>query len=63
MAWAQPYRVNWTEVDWGTLQGQCVEGNANRYALPATYMRQSFRNATAEDLVFDLTQNKSKDDT
>lgn len=37
-----------------------MEVNADRYALVATPMRRPFRNPTAEDLVFDSTENESK---
>lgn len=63
MEWEQPSGVNWTDVDWGTLQDQCVQVNADRYALVATPMRQPLRNATAEDLAFNSTENKSKSKT
>lgn len=30
--WIKPSKVNWDDVDWGLLQRQCVERNADRYA-------------------------------
>ena len=60
MEWEKPSGVNWTGVDWGTLQDQCVQVNADRYAPVATPLPQTLRNATAEDLVFNSTENKSK---
>lgn len=60
MEMAPPSRVNWTGVDWGTLQDQCVEGNADRYALTATPMRRQLRNATAKDLDFNSAEKESK---
>ena len=29
--WAKPLKVDWDNVDWGSLQDQCVERNKDRY--------------------------------
>lgn len=32
--WIRPKKVDWDNVDWGTLQADCVDKNAERFGLP-----------------------------
>ena len=56
---APPAHANWTDIDWGTLQDQCVKRNADRYALAGSLIREPLRNATSEDLNFVAAKNES----
>ncbi|KAL1958808.1 hypothetical protein VTO42DRAFT_3645 [Malbranchea cinnamomea] len=41
--WIKPQKVDWNNVDWGTLQAECVEKNAARFDLPSSGKTRSRR--------------------
>lgn len=47
--WKAPQPVKWEDVDWATLQGECVVQNAGRYAPGARAATVKSRSATLPD--------------
>ncbi|TQB69431.1 hypothetical protein MPDQ_001867 [Monascus purpureus] len=45
--WMKPEKVEWDQVDWGTLQEECLERNADRFPDPYKNADQSYPSGTS----------------